>query len=361
MRRITDRPGDGTQRRHGIRDERGAVLAFVAVTMVILIGAVSLSIDVGRIYSERRELQNGADASSLAVAYDCASGDCGSSAHQYDLAEEYADANARDGLAKADDVTVNLGEQTVRVQTATEDATRDTDTFDMMLARVIGIADFPVTAEATVAWGSPRGGSTLPIIFSRCEWQHFTEDLSFLHQSSDIPLMPPASGYAREADYTTILFHGDSDPYDPPCHVSPSGQDLPGGFGWLDAPIDCEAVIDDEDWVEIDPGASSSTGCDRSEIRDLVGTVQLIPYFDDVTGTGSGAEYHVAGFGAFYITGLKFPGITENSIIPGLLGAPPCTGSINCIQGYLIEDWVVSGGGEIGGNDFGVVIIKFVK
>jgi Flp pilus assembly protein TadG len=357
MRWLNKRSSHSLPNRRRPGDEAGAVLVIVAIFMVVLLGAVSLSVDAGRVLSERRELQNGADAASLAVASDCASGDCGSSMN---TAEEYADANASDDRAWVDDVTIDMGAQTVRVHTVTEDSDGDNN-FDMTFARVIGIADFPVTAEATVAWGSPRGGSTLPIIFSKCEWQHFNDELAYLHPSSAVPFLPPTSGYVREAEYTTILFHGDSDPYDPPCHESPSGQDLPGGFGWLDAPLDCEAELDDEDWVEIDPGASSSTGCDRDYLRSLVGTVQLVPYFDDIVGTGGTADYHVAGFGAFYITGFKFPGLTEPSIIPSILGEAPCDGSINCIQGYLIEDWVVSGGGEIGGEDLGVVIIKFVK
>ena len=44
--------------------------------LVALIGVGALVIDVGRLYVERRDLQNGADAAALAVAQDCAAGDC---------------------------------------------------------------------------------------------------------------------------------------------------------------------------------------------------------------------------------------------------------------------------------------------
>jgi Flp pilus assembly protein TadG len=49
------------------RDERGAVLAFVALVMVVLIGFSALAIDVGRLYVTRAQLQAAADAAALAA------------------------------------------------------------------------------------------------------------------------------------------------------------------------------------------------------------------------------------------------------------------------------------------------------
>ena len=58
------------------RDDRGAVLVWVALMIVVLLGVGALVLDVGALCVERRELQNGADAAALAVAQDCAEGDC---------------------------------------------------------------------------------------------------------------------------------------------------------------------------------------------------------------------------------------------------------------------------------------------
>ena len=52
------------RRREG---ERGQVLVIVVIGMVGLLGAASLAFDVGRFYSERRFLQNAADAGALAI------------------------------------------------------------------------------------------------------------------------------------------------------------------------------------------------------------------------------------------------------------------------------------------------------
>ena len=81
-------PSLGTKTPHGDRshamrsltrnhdDDRGAVLVWVALMLVVLLGIGALVIDVGALYAERRQLQNGADAAALAVAADCAEGDC---------------------------------------------------------------------------------------------------------------------------------------------------------------------------------------------------------------------------------------------------------------------------------------------
>ena len=73
------------------RDERGAVAVIVALMLGtgVLTGIGALVIDVGQIYQERAELQNGADAAALAVAKSCATGTCAPT-----LSAQYANENA---------------------------------------------------------------------------------------------------------------------------------------------------------------------------------------------------------------------------------------------------------------------------
>jgi hypothetical protein len=140
--------------------------------------------------------------------------------------------------------------------------------------------------------------------------------------------------------------------------MTPSGQDLPGGFGWLDATTGCRAETEVGDWVSVDTGSSPSNGCSPSYLRDLLGTVVLIPYFDDLRGTGNNAEYRVLGFGAYYLTAYYFTGqYREKSLIDN---AYPCNGPNRCVEGYFIGDWAVQEG-ELGGPDLGVNIVKFVE
>ena len=80
------------------RDE-GAVMIWVALMMVVLLGVGAIVIDIGALYAEKRQLQNGADAAALAVAQDCANGSCSGYGAR---ADEYADLNAKDGAANID-------------------------------------------------------------------------------------------------------------------------------------------------------------------------------------------------------------------------------------------------------------------
>ena len=59
-------------RRLGSDNEKGAVSVIVAILLVTLLGFVAIAVDVGVIYSERAQLQSGADASAIAVAQKCA-------------------------------------------------------------------------------------------------------------------------------------------------------------------------------------------------------------------------------------------------------------------------------------------------
>ena len=110
--------------------------------------------------------------------------------------------------------------------------------------------------------------------------------------------------------------------------------------------------------MSVDTGSSPSNGCSADYLRDLLGTVVLIPYFDDLRGTGNNAEYRVLGFGAYYLTAYYFTGqYREKSLIDNQY---PCNGSDRCVQGYFIGDWAVQEG-ELGGPDLGVNIVKFVE
>ena len=77
MQLTRTRHPDGSPRRGLLRGhDEGAVTMIVAVVLAggVLLGMAALTVDVGLIHAERRELQNGADAGALAVAQQCAVG-----------------------------------------------------------------------------------------------------------------------------------------------------------------------------------------------------------------------------------------------------------------------------------------------
>ena len=63
-----DRRRSGLRRRPGRENSPGQVLVLFALGITVLFAAAGLAFDVGRFYSERRFLQNAADAAALAGA-----------------------------------------------------------------------------------------------------------------------------------------------------------------------------------------------------------------------------------------------------------------------------------------------------
>ena len=322
-----------------MNDDSGAVAVFVAISMVVLIGMVAFAVDTGALYAERRELQSAADAAVLAIAEDCARGtDPCDTATAAATAQGYADDNAKDTRHGVDELALDTFAQTVRVKTNTVDGVSGATVLAPFFAGVLGHSGSTVRAEATAAWGHPKSlYGALPLIFSDCEWEKYGSPAGPLQEG------PPFAGSPA-----IIYFHGDEES----CHASPSGQDLPGGFGWLETFGLCETNIQVGDWVTIDPGTSPSNDCSPVYMADLVGTVIHLPFFDDIIGTGNTATYHVAGFGALYITGYNFGG----SFKQPSSGSAPCGGSDRCIAGYFTTSTATDG--EIGGEDRGIVIVK---
>ncbi len=338
-------------------------MMLLAVMSVVIFGFAALVIDMGRIYVERNALQNGADAAALAIASDCAEGHCGGSYDEFAVADMYADANSGDDTATVLDVQINPSLREVTVTVGTEEP-GGANAMDMLFASMVGAEDVTVSASATVQWGAPGSLISFPLTMSKCEWTEYgelgfadTSPQGYLHRAAAVREgeLPPTAGYQYRAQSVTIYFHGATT-----CHDSSSGQDLPGGFGWLDADgNECAVKLHKGGNAAVDPGSSPARGCDASDVAGMLGTVQILPVFDGYTGQGNNGEYQVSGFGSLYVTGYNFGGqFKEDSLIDGQL---PCNGNQRCIQGYLLGDWAVAdeGGAPLSAEDLGVVTTRF--
>jgi Flp pilus assembly protein TadG len=313
-----------------LRRERGATAVLFALLLVPMIAAAAIAVDVGALYAERAQLQNGADAAALAVAADCADlGGCGSSAA---IAGQFADENAVDGAATTLEPTFPTS-HTVTV-TALTQLPDGSDALPHPFARVLGFDPTTVVAEATAEFGSPSAGSVIPLALAYCEF-------------TDVPI-----GVRTLIQYDT----------NKPCK-GPTGQPIDGGFGWLDQlPGQCEAYVDlDSPWVGSDPGLDPPNNC-ATLFANLENTRILIPVYkgaNDVN--GQHGEFEIYAFASFLVTGWKFTG-NGNSIMnnPDPL-APACTGGCRGIQGYFSE-WVEVGGDwETGGVNLGVNVVTLIK
>ena len=291
----------------------------VAVALVAVMAMAALVIDVGGMEQERRELQNGADAGALSVAHSCALGQAACATPTTE-ATTLAGSNASDGASAVDGVSVDLAAHTVTVRTSTRSSGGSA-----LLPFRFAKGGTTIHATAQAAWGAPAHLTTLPLAMSRCEFDAV------------------AFGAA------TVVFHTSKATTN--CPHGPAGKDVAGGFGWLDPSSSgaCSAGIDAGGTASGNTGVSAPGACNLSA---LLGKTLLVPIFDGVVLTGTNATYHIVGFGAFVLTGYRFPSASAGA-------PPPCKSPDTCLGGTFTQ--FVTDPGSIGGSDFGVSVVKLVK
>lgn len=325
------------------RDDSGAVAVVVAILSVVLFGIAALVIDVGMLYTERRELQNGADATTLAVAGDCAKNTCtGARARAY--ADSFGDANTTDNSAAIDSLCSNsarligpsvtscappaglpAGAQFVKARTATRNPTSvDPSTVDPVLSQLLGNEDgVPVVADSVAVWGGPsRIAGELPLTFSYCEWAVLTRG------GQDLLPWPTTMSVIGSSNLERKIVLGGgmdrngtgSDPELHTCAEIAAGtdlpkepvQDAPGGFGWLTGSTSgCTSSTLDADGMYTGAPGGNAGDC-PALLRDRYlatwsGSPQLIylPVYETVNSTGH-PKYDAQASMAFVVTGFYF-------------------------------------------------------
>lgn len=341
------------------RTDRGAVLVWVGVMLTLLLGVGALVIDTGALYQERRQLQNGADAAALAVAKDCAAGDC---RDEGTTAGELADANATDGRSAVDRVCgegpglrrlgcaepAGAGEASgwVRIDTSTDNPANEGNDrqVEFLLAPLLDATNVGrrVTAGAAAAWGPAETARTVPLAVSTCA---LTADGG-----------PPPAGELPEGG-AVLHFHGGTDPQGDADSCFWDGfpwSGHRGGFGWLDDG-DCSLEVRAGGWYDGGPDTSNpgSVGCDAS---DWLGEVIVLPVYDRAdTHFFRPTEYRISGFVGFRVTAYRLGRDTR--------GWPSCGWWIfdpPCIEGEFTTTTTTPGGEFGDGPDYGVRVVQMI-
>mgnify|MGYP001095823679 CR=1 FL=1 len=324
MRRLNRRSVFSTRRsKDDLQSEKGAATVMVAVLMVALLGCAALVVDVGAMYAEKAQLQNGADATALAIADQCANGTPCTTAMS-DPDNLLAGANANDGSSGTFSVTQPTG-SSVRVETNAQAAGSTADSFTLFFARVLGQESSVIHASAVASWGPPSGATTLPWTISQCVFEKYLSP-------SQLSELNSTGGFTGDPIPTHILLRYDENTPDYPGCVPQNGY-AEGGFGWLDRDTGCTADIDiSQSEIGNDPGNDFPSEC-TSIIPTLKNEPILLPIFSTATGTGQHATYGLVGFIAFQVTGYKFGGGPSlTSLDPA---APSCNGNCRGIQGFF--------------------------
>lgn len=142
-----------------LRDERGATLVIVALSLVALFGMVVLTVDVGGLLTKRRGMVNGADAAALAAAQSYALSLNGAKCGTNDgPAQTTANTYANDNVAGATSTgySADCVKQTVQVSYTVQQG--------LFFAPVLGFGKTSAVAStATAIWGGTGGGNPMPI------------------------------------------------------------------------------------------------------------------------------------------------------------------------------------------------------
>lgn len=355
------------------RREGGAAALLVAILLGtgVMIGCAALTVDVGNLRYERRQLQNGADAAALSAAMDCAKGACPSESSA--SLTTLVDGNSADGTSAIDrvnpglaavcgvgpginpcpTVSGNLGDcppplstpaNYVRVYTKTRLADGSTIlpyTFAQALS-----GDFVGGTQqscASAAWGAVgKADLLLPFAISQCEWYKNTSN------GTSFKPAPPysASNPADPAWESALAFNSDKDA----ACTTWAGHDFPGGFGWLTHDSSCAVTVDANSWVGADTGLGAGNDC-GDNIEDKVGDVVYVPVFDcmddnknfcpGVMPTGTKSWYHIKGLAAFYLTAVEVSGQLKANVpgYPTAAAKASCSSKGGkCVYGWFVKD-----------------------
>lgn len=378
----------------GARDDRGAVGVLVAILIGtgVLFGMGALVIDVGQLYQNQAELQNGADAAALAIAKSCSEGSCTPS-----IATSYADANASGltgGTANVSFVcgvngaaTVGTGAcgtgnkhcvanppsgtNYVDVETSTELANGSHLLPPVFARTLVNNGNYQGTTVYSCSqaeWGSPLIGNTVGITLGYCDW---TEATSNGATYASAPPYPPNPSSLP----VVIDFHDPTGQEgDTNCPSGPAGQTASGNFGWTADPNN-NCTLTSSDFTNIggitytyggNTGNNTPSDCQTLlQNAQTNQTVLYVPVYAAYNGQGSKATYTLQGLAAFALTGYNFG--NNFQVADRITKQVPCSGSgngkgngnsVTCISGYFLHDLVPPPGSSLGGQNLGIEAIK---
>jgi len=333
--------------------DRGAILVWFAAFAIVLLGSGALVIDMGSLWSERRELQNGADAAALAVAVDCAKTACTVSQA---TALNYAKLSATDGEVAVslcgkgagltpcspvpNGVSVAVGYVQALTSTWNPGNGGSSDQVQFVFAPLLDALQVgqTVRAIATVAWGSLGSATVLPIIISKCSFDPawVAEDGSLSVPSTPIVITSNSNqlcslGWAAGFDFL---------------------KDTVGGCGVTTIQID-------SDGTTLDAGSEGVLPQCRPIMQALYdsGTTFIVPVAKSRTSPGTNSTYLTDGFASFKLCGFALGGgYNENSCSPTCAGRPSQVRICGIFQTLTVN------GGELGdGTDYGTRVLRMVS
>ena len=263
-----------------LKEERGGIAVMLALLMPLLFGAAAIGVDAAAIWSARQQVQTGADAAVIAVAMDCARGNCGN------IKQTAEDAFwANDEAAKL--TNLGPGEGWISVNGRKVSATQKKDWLvNHFFAGALGYDTGALSVQSDAEWAPMvEARSELPIAIGYCTY----EDLA-------LPL---------SSKRTVSLGVGETGGGN--C-TTPTGSSASSGIAFT--PSDGGACRTSTAWKGTYQRESPvlqgplPSGCTDAYFASMVGRVVVIPVWD----SQRGQTYRVYGYAAFHVTGWNGQG-----------------------------------------------------
>ena len=329
---------------------RGNILAMTTVLMVVLIAFVALAVDVGYLYTMRNELQRTADAAAIAACWELCDTNNASNGNVTNLSTSARDTavqfaalnkvgNAAPGLA-SNDVSVGymanpsdpnetmvatpLGELPNAVQVRVQRTNAQNGEVPLFFARVIGLDQKAIEAEATAALLSGFSGFTAPGDGTNLGILPFALDLDTWNLLS----ATGTDAYRYDPDTKTVSAGSDGIKE---CNLFPQGTGCPGNRGTIDiggannstADIARQIVqgvnatdiahhggsltLGENGELHLNGDTGISAGV-KDELVSIVGKPRIIPVFSTVYGPGNNADYTICKFVGVRVMAVKLTG-----------------------------------------------------
>lgn len=345
------------------RSEEGAVAVAVALILAFMIlPLASLAVDIGMMRVARTDMQAIVDVTALDMARDLGSGITPTVA--------LASAAAARSSGSPPTLTVSVGYIAPTAAFISNQARgcgspANDSYFAAVPAGAVANAVL-VTASTTVSFtlrpGSGRvcrsalaamtnagGGMGMALTISLCNWNAATNNGTTFAPEPPFASWPlstllgytgiaPAPGPAGSEQ--VLSFHGSGDD----CSGSPSGWQLPGGFGWLnDTTGNCQVHISAQSTYQAAPGNSADAACEAIFDSSYANHTEIfIPVYDGVSGSGANGTYHLTGWAPFIVTGVYMHGQGPADNRPSsITGLTYCGGSFNmCLYGVFAQGLV---------------------
>lgn len=357
------------------RDDRGAVVVLVGILLAagVLTGMLAVVVDLGRLYAERRVVQNSADAAALAVAQHCAKASadpaCASLSSARAVAVSLANGNAPDGMTDVTEVcggtsplagcqpsTIGWSNcldsvgttKFARVRTRTMDGPGDylMPAIFAGLTSPSGKPELRAGACAQAAWGSASSAMVvLPFVLPACPSVAFGQPVVI--EDFD-PANPSTSCTASDG---TVL------------------SSVTKGFAFADLPsanMQCTVPVSIAvgDVLPVQTSLTQLCGPNISTTLDpyiASGTSLVFPVVGSHGQTGQGQySFAILSFRSYVLYGYKLKNKQGGQVPPGGWSATACGSSAqrSCLYGTFVQEVVTGGIGT--GPNLGVQAVALI-